>query len=149
MWFSSVARFRMVICRNENLIKHAAEVALNNLTVRGRMSEWAGGEDGRRRASAGRGEGRKVMRRRSSSLLRSRHPSTFPSDLFRLFPRFISCVLLSPTIFCSCLMFLPTLPFSFPSFLSLPAILHSSVPYLISLHPPSPVFSLSSLLLFN
>lgn len=24
----------MVICRNENLIKHAAEVALNNLTVR-------------------------------------------------------------------------------------------------------------------
>lgn len=33
-------RFRMVICRNENLIKRAAEVALNNLTAKRRMSEW-------------------------------------------------------------------------------------------------------------
>lgn len=49
MWFSSAARFRMVICRNENLIKHAAEVALNNLTARGRLSEWGG-------VSVGRGE---------------------------------------------------------------------------------------------
>lgn len=37
----------MVICRNENLIKHAAEVALNNLTE-GREAAggvgWGGGE---------------------------------------------------------------------------------------------------------
>lgn len=35
---------RMVICRNENLIKHAAEVALNNLTAKKRRRR----EDGER-----------------------------------------------------------------------------------------------------
>lgn len=34
----------MVICRNENLIKHAAEVALNNLTARGKWGRRQGRE---------------------------------------------------------------------------------------------------------
>lgn len=44
----SVARraSRMVICRNENLIKHAAEVALNNLTARGKWGRRQGRERG-------------------------------------------------------------------------------------------------------
>ena len=70
------------------------------------------------------------MRRRSSSPLRSLHPSTSLPDLFLLFLCFIPCVLLSPTIFSLFFLhFLPILPFSFPSFLSLPAILYSSFPF--------------------
>lgn len=42
----------MVICRNESLIKHAAEVALNNLTVRGKMSKEGREERDGRRVSA-------------------------------------------------------------------------------------------------
>lgn len=61
MWFSSAAPFRMVICRNENLIKRAAEVALNNLTARG---GWA-----REREERGE-EGVNRERRESSFFLR-------------------------------------------------------------------------------
>lgn len=45
IWFSSAAHFQMVICRNENLIKHAAEVALNNLTEGGSVSKRRSGRE--------------------------------------------------------------------------------------------------------
>lgn len=124
----------MVICRNENLIKHAAEVALNNLTVRGgRASEGEREEegDGRRRVSAGRGEC--LPSSTISTLLLFFLPKLFQSSFLPILSCFISFIPFRPFSF-SCLSFL-LLPFcylplfspSFPFVLSLSFFLFSTL----------------------
>lgn len=143
MWFSSAARFRMVICRNENLIKHAAEVALNNLTVRGRM------RGGRKRGMEGGGcrlvEG-DVGWGKSSSLIFTLllivplFFAFFMSSLPLFLPSFFSFSfsLLScypPQSFSFPPLFLHPFPYCFPSFVSFTLLF-----FFLILPPSSPLF---------
>lgn len=119
----------MVICRNENLIKHAAEVALNNLTARENERRWGG-----------------VRRERKVRQYSFLHLSTISTLLLSFLPHLLSSFF---SVFISFLYLLLLLPhfviFFLPYSLFLAFIVYFLLyflPLFLSLFPPpTPPFS--------